>query len=334
MSQLNDKTWKELNKAGVYLSEYEGDPFIIFNSWSQLSQANKIINENECLEKWQEWEDVYRASAILFDNDENPYSDMRLGQLTVRTLIKKPRIYQKLYNAIEDAGFLSREETALTIISNTGRATPYNSESPYTVPEGLMSIDDIADWGFNDEWGECEECLKVLRTQPDSYMWKPRYWSPYDDGLMLCENCIDPEDYINAYINQADKALNDDLVDPEEHGWHRIDQRFENGLHSGMNADPKKIVEILNGNNIDCLFTYEPSQFYIEFNVWVKPDDVANTIILLSQTNTDLPYDQAEEFSKALKGLPHHEDVNVRMYTLNENNDLEDQDGNILDWDK
>lgn len=50
------------------------------------------------------------------------------------------------------------------------------------------------DTEWSDEWTECEECGKLLRTQPDSHFWKPSYVASED--TLLCLNCApaDEED--------------------------------------------------------------------------------------------------------------------------------------------
>jgi hypothetical protein len=225
---------------------------------------------------------------------------------------------------------LSQKFLAAHRLSQFGRATPSNSDPSYLVPEGLIDLDDVVDWGFADEWSNCANCHVVLRTSPDCYFWKPQYWDDPAFGL-TCINCLDHAVYIDHHIGNANSAVNTELVDLEEYSWHKVDITFQNGWHEHMNDDPKRVMAILEDEGIDSLFTYEPSQFYTSFNVWVRENRVeeTDTVLRLRMAETRLPYSQSEELSKALKGQP--SEVDVQMYTLNEEGVLEDQNGNTLD---
>lgn len=40
---------------------------------------------------------------------------------------------------------------------------------------------------WSDEWAVCSDCQKLVRTQPDSYQWKPFY--TLDDSELICLEC-------------------------------------------------------------------------------------------------------------------------------------------------
>ena len=170
------------------------------------------------------------------------------------------------------------------------------------------SLDTLFDynWGFSDEYTTCSDCYNVIRTSPDCYFWQADFW--VGDGFILCKDCTQDasEDYLEDKVNNHRSFVNEDLVDLEAAGWTMIDIDFQNGMHSGMNSDPEKIAGILSAFNIDYLFTIQPSQFYVDFNVWVKTsdDDILSKLVtdILNNENTDLPYDIATELSNVLKG--------------------------------
>lgn len=45
---------------------------------------------------------------------------------------------------------------------------------------------------WSDEWCYCTNCEKLVRTEPDSYSWKPSY--TMGEGELWCKECDDTED--------------------------------------------------------------------------------------------------------------------------------------------
>jgi hypothetical protein len=178
-----------------------------------------------------------------------------------------------------------------------------------------MDINDL-DWGFCDEYDICSDCFNIIRTSPDSYSWQPEY--DIDEYGIFCSDCIQnsPEYYLDNRINQ-NKLVNEYMVDPSEHGWTMVDIEYANGYHYGQNDNPNAIIESLNEHNIDCLFTGNVGQFDVHFNVWVKSEVAHFAKYILSNSNVELPYDQATELAKALKG-EHSDYITVKEYTLSQ----------------
>jgi hypothetical protein len=147
-----------------------------------------------------------------------------------------------------------------------------DGHSPYLMPEGLFELDDIVDFGFSDEWMTCYNCGRAICTTQDFCGDKPRYAIVNDE--LLCGDCITTiaeNDYIESVTNNPENALNTSIISEKrltELGWKELSKKYENGLHQGMNDNPKKIYKRL--KKFDVLFTYEPSQFYIEFYAWIK----------------------------------------------------------------
>ena len=61
------------------------------------------------------------------------------------------------------------------------------------LPKELDSILDRAGYTveWSDEWTECSDCGKALRTSPDSYGWRPSY-TVTSDGEVVCRVCEAP----------------------------------------------------------------------------------------------------------------------------------------------
>lgn len=125
---------------------------------------------------------------------------------------------------------------------------------------------------WSDEWCMCDGCGRMLRSEPYGYDWK--MFGYIDECTLTCGHCIDPEEYIAARIDNPENAVNTDLVDLEELGFVRLDLKYENGMHPGQNDNPAAILKTLQRDpfleNREFVFTYEPSQFAVEFAAWSR----------------------------------------------------------------
>jgi hypothetical protein len=208
--------------------------------------------------------------------------------------------------------------------------------TPYLVPEIVQPVEEIleeivGEWGFSDEYGTCDNCHKALRTSPDSYGWTPDYVE-ISDGR-YCLECTDVDEVLEEYCRKRKgipyqiekKAMSEGTIILMGKTW-------DNGLHSGMNDDPKKIAKALKAMGLtEWWWHLEPSQFYVEFKIllrqdaidilakvwdeskahelrWTSGDDFkedeaeekANAV--LEHIDAYQGYDQATEMSKALRG--------------------------------
>ncbi len=227
-------------------------------------------------------------------------------------------IKKQVYNKLLDSNVMLSQEDGKDFLIFEDWDEVKEIESFIKAIDEDVSLDSIMDynWGFSDEYTLCSNCGTVLRTSPDSYGWQPDY-DQTDYGI-FCSDCIDEDQYIEDRINQ-NKLVNKYLVSLEDHGWIMLDFKFDNGMHYGMNSDPKKIINILTNLDlpIDVIFTGQPSQFYIDFQAWVNVEDVDRATKLLTDNNTDLPYDQATEMGKALKGQ-HSDHIKMETYEISQ----------------
>lgn len=134
------------------------------------------------------------------------------------------------------------------------------------------------DW--SDEWTNCTDCLKAVRTQPDSYGWTPSYlWT--SDCSIACvecyEDCVD--DIIEHYMNDSSMAVFPEFVSYlEKEGFvcyspDEYCQKFETGLHAHQVDDPKKIAEEIEEHlpNHDYIFQVTGTgQFDVAWTVWIR----------------------------------------------------------------
>jgi hypothetical protein len=88
--------------------------------------------------------------------------------------------------------------------------------TPGRVGELLKMLGVELEW--EDEWTDCQECGKLVRTQPDCHDWTPSYIA--DDGSLVCHQCIrqDPSDYLESLADNGG-LITVDCLDPKEHGY-------------------------------------------------------------------------------------------------------------------
>lgn len=134
-----------------------------------------------------------------------------------------------------------------------------------------------------DEWAQCQTCWRAVRTQPDSYSWKPSYEFVEDHGP-VCADCqiAYGVDALDEYLNDPSKCIT--WCGPEHvEGfgfvkWEPGDPHtYANGWFPGQDDDPHKILEAIKERHPDAdvvFFLDESSQFYIRFSAYVRlPED-------------------------------------------------------------
>ena len=128
---------------------------------------------------------------------------------------------------------------------------------------------------WHDEWSTCSECGKAVRTSGDSYGWQQSFWMPEDSGEIICNECIEPTEYLASLENKTHICSTLRSIDPSDYGYVQLQDGFENGFHPGQNDDPKKIYSQLraNGETRPLIFVLDSTgQFDIGFSVWAKQD--------------------------------------------------------------
>lgn len=129
-----------------------------------------------------------------------------------------------------------------------------------------------------DEWVTCHNCLRAVRSQPDSYTWKPSYLYWEDEDGFWCRNCAKEyaEEILQEnYVNNTDNAVTWlEETDLEELGWARWnDTPYASGWYPGQDDDPRQIVNAILSQHPEAQVVFlldENSQFYVKFSAWVK----------------------------------------------------------------
>lgn len=132
------------------------------------------------------------------------------------------------------------------------------------------------DLEWSDEW-YVTDTGGAVRTSPDSYCWQPSFVMTYDSQILTPED--DPEEVIEAVVCTDEAHTPRPFpcwLDPADHGFFKLhedmDIPFRTGFHEGMNDDPEVQLREAFSEYSECevVFTTKPSQFYTEWEVWVR----------------------------------------------------------------
>lgn len=154
---------------------------------------------------------------------------------------------------------------------------------PVRLAAALERVGASIEW--HDEWTQCGECYRAVRTSADSYHWKPSYVFLEDAGP-TCADCLVGygEDALTDYLNDATKCIT--WTEPshvESLGFVKWapgnEQTYESGWHPGQNDDPAAILADIQREEPGAdvvFFLDESSQFYIRFSAYIR-DAVTDT---------------------------------------------------------
>jgi len=129
-------------------------------------------------------------------------------------------------------------------------------------------------WGveWSDEWSECGECRRTVRTSGDSYSWTPSY-AIVGGCELLCADCIreDPEEW-EAELTNSDTSADTLEIDWHARGWRETRPPYENGWYPGQTDTPEEIHKRINFANVETLFVIDRvGQFDCAFSLWIRP---------------------------------------------------------------
>ena len=119
----------------------------------------------------------------------------------------------------------------------------------------------------------CDDCNKLLNTNPHSYGWQPRYvCSEYGT---CCLECLDPVQHLEGLEGQPNRANNVPDVDPTEHGYFLFEEGLEHGWHPGQDASPEVIAKAMRKRGIERFLFHidDIGQFDMKFSVYVHEDE-------------------------------------------------------------
>ena len=138
-----------------------------------------------------------------------------------------------------------------------------------------------AECAWLDEWVQCDECYRAIRSVPDSYSWT--MYGAFIEGGYVCAGCMKEnvdsslQEYINDHQRAVTWANGADLADAGWTQWEELDpHQYETGWHDGQTDDPAKVLEsILEWKSTaEVVFLVNSvGQFDIRWSAWVKDDE-------------------------------------------------------------
>jgi len=161
------------------------------------------------------------------------------------------------------------DQTTHRRIEGTGKDSVLSKLARIIDKAGLNDNEYTLEW--SDEWSTCQDCNKAVRTQPDSYSWKPRFVI-LNDCELFCVDCAKNDmDALEEHFKNNENIADTFGFDWEDRGWTQLEHVFESGWHPGQNDDPKTIAKNIDADH-DFLFVIQSTrQFDTSFVVYVRP---------------------------------------------------------------
>jgi hypothetical protein len=288
IENLTPKHFYELLEPVLDKGEYwidfgqdeDGNDFLVFDGWKVVSYVQGLINGFEGLGN----------DPMLFG--ENTF-ESEIVKLTKELIDLDPeKSWQK--RSIEQR------------IRNCQSWIDYKT---YLKDNDLteVSFDDFGiEWGFSDEYSRCAcgNCSNIVRIAPDSYSWTSPLF--VDGEGYISDECVADgsfDDYILEEYANKQKSI-PEARHPDDLELTQINKEsLENGWYGGQNDTPEPIIEALNAHDIDVWFVVHPSQFMLDFDVYVRDEDFDLAKAVFEGTNTKLDYDPAVKLEKALSNV-------------------------------
>lgn len=211
---------------------------------------------------WERDPTTVKAEVVLsYDGEPRVYAEFEFV-----LIVDEQRASRWLSERLQDyegyVGFRAGDEDEFVAVADWNSVPPILSDL-------AESLDFNVEWC--DEVATCTGCGGIVRTQPDSYSWTPRY-KDYPDGT-YCEECVvsDLDEYEEYLVNEPRVDTLD--VDWEARGWQKLDYEADSGLYRSNRCNrPQEIVERLRENfDVDVLFgDLRSGQFEVEWSVYVR----------------------------------------------------------------
>lgn len=310
---------------------YDDSSFYIIPSWQLIRQCNLIqgIDSDDTYHKDNDQVLNFEYLLGIIDTDYNyPITEDYIKEI----------LQKKYYKDLIDNGqrtFINFNTDISEIDKEILRVYQDNVDNDplYWVNDHITDNIPGIEWGFDDEYQLCDGCYQiVLRTSPDSYMWVADYYQD-NDGYKYCKSCA--EDMLEDNIQDIQLAIDNDeqpkslswIFDLDDN-WHIIPNisahgyqfKWKSGLHHGMNDDPLrqgKIIRKIKIDNdpiFDVCFRIYPSQFYVEWDTFIRINPDINVSIdvndyldnfteAFKSSEGRFPYDLADLMSKALQNV-------------------------------
>lgn len=167
-------------------------------------------------------------------------------------------------------------ETGIVVSANWNKNFDTGDTTMGQLSKALEALGIAMEWC--DEWTDCCECHRALRTSPDSYSWSPSYVC--SDGWLTCLECSDVEEHFFDLEGDPNSINQIEQFDPSENGYVLICNDFQHGFHPGQDADPSNIAKLLSGSGFSrFIFNLDAKgQWDIDFSVWMHKDEAGGEL--------------------------------------------------------
>lgn len=199
----------------------------------------------------------------------------------VQSAIEEIRLH---YDGYAEPGY--DDNIGIVATGNWNEVTSYDyqtqtttilSDLPKRISEMYEKMGIECEW--SDEWSNCSQCGKLIRTQADSYSWTRSYHFSEHSCEITCIDCLeeDPESYLSELEDNPDVANTMKSIDPSEYGYVCLnDESYQSGWYPGQHDDPHKIAKELSDKGVTrYLFNIDSTgQFDTHWSVYVHKDEV------------------------------------------------------------
>ena len=267
--------YNEARNDYIESGNLDGETFYIFESWRQVYAIEGLLNDFEGLKE------------LPYLREGCSYADM-VSALEIA--VKENPDHYGYKRQLHDA------RIALLYVQHIALREKEGIEK--------VTINDCdIEFGFSNKYMMCAgQCGNVVRTSPDCYSWTPPLYIEAEG--YVCDECVAKGDYDEYVLEQY---ANEQKSIPSQFSMSKLglvrvnEESFENGLYGGQMDEPKPIIDALNKAGIDCWFKVYPSQFDMDFDVYVKEDNLERAKKILSDTNTKAKEDPAVLLDRGLK---------------------------------
>lgn len=184
------------------------------------------------------------------------------------------------------------EERPVVVLGDWNDKTKYHAETrtfetldsmPSRLARSLERVGAEVEW--HDEWSQCCNCYRAIRTEPTSYGWVPEYmWA--GDGY-VCQDCLlkDGEDPLTGYGDEDESYINNprkavtwcNRAHVESFGFVKWEpgneHTYSNGWYPGQTDTPGPIMDAIHERCPDAevvFFIDSVGQFDMHFSAYVR----------------------------------------------------------------
>lgn len=185
-----------------------------------------------------------------------------------------------IYHGVVEPGYDYDDDTVMVVGNWNSKRTGTVWERQHPIRLGNMLETTGAEIDWHDEWTQCGECYRAVRTQPNSYSWTPSYiWTEYEP---VCVECVleNLEAFLEDFINDPQKAFPFD-VSLRDYGFEKWEPNdphtYEIGFHPHQTDDPKRVLpeiqDAFPDDDIEVVFLIDSKgQFDMRWSAWFRKE--------------------------------------------------------------